>query len=107
VLPPRNAVGRDSLSLAPRLTGDTRSASPHGAGPLSEDLNPSTRPARVRKFGRPEIVHDSYRAIRNAGAIEGCGRNQPARFAPPGRGIVEQNVAKGSGWSVRQLDVPS
>jgi len=73
VLPPRNAVGRDRFSLA-----TLASASPHGVGPLSEDITPSTQPVRVRKFAcanvlflmSPEIVHGSYRVIRSAGAID-------------------------------------
>jgi hypothetical protein len=73
VLPPRNAVGRDRFSLA-----TLASASPHGVGPLSEDITPSTQPVRVCKFAcanvlflmSPEIVHGSYRVIRSAGEID-------------------------------------
>jgi hypothetical protein len=67
VLPLRNAVGRNRCSLA-----TLASASPHGVGPLSEDITPSTQTVRVRTFAcanvlilmSPEIAHDSYRVIR-------------------------------------------
>ena len=67
MLPLRNAVGRDRFSLT-----TLASASPHGVGPLSEDITPSTQPVRVRKFAcanvlilmSPEIAHDSYRVVR-------------------------------------------
>src|SRR2546430_1857842 len=71
VLPPRNAVGRNRCSLA-----TLASASPHGVGPLSEDITPSTQPVRVRTFAcanvllmSSEIAHGSYRVMRSAGAM--------------------------------------
>ena len=70
MLPPSNAVGRNRFSLT-----TLASASPHGVGPLSEDITPPTQPVRVRKMDacflskpRPG-AHDpgqkNYAVIRN------------------------------------------